>query len=198
MNETYQPGTLAPLVPGTSHMRKSKKGLWIGLGIGVIFLCCLAAAIVIFIERNRLPVVAGLFATNTPSATSTPLATNTPLATPTKTPIPPTSTPKSFVLTDTAFEADYKDTCETNVQITEVNGTSLSVSGDISMRNSKFVIWCYGAKHTWIGTLTYAGYTFASDASNPLQFIIDQNRGYVYIGGKGSVTLPDGAVVNLP
>jgi hypothetical protein len=198
MNETYQPGTLAPLVPGTSRPRKSKKGLWIGLGIGVIILCCLAAAIVIFFERNRLPAVAGLFATNTASATSTPLATNTLLATPTKTPIPPTPTPKSFVLSDTAFEADYKDTCETNVQITEVNGTSLSVSGDISMRNSKFVIWCYGAKHTWIGTLTYAGYTFASDASDPLQFIIDQNRGYVYIGGKGSVTSPDGVVVSLP
>jgi len=198
MNETYQPGTLAPLVPGTPRIRKPKKGLWIGLGIGLVLLCCAAAALVVFVERSRLPAVAQLFATSTPRPTRTPLPTSTPLATPTQTPLPPTPTPKFFALTDQAFEASYKDTCETDIQITEVDGTSLTVSGDISMRNSTWVIWCYGAKHTWIGTLTYAGFTFASDASDPLQFIIDQNRGYVYLAGKGSVTSPDGAVVSLP
>jgi hypothetical protein len=198
MKEPYQPGTLAPLVPETSSARKSKKGLWIGLVIGLVLICCAATAIVTFIERDRLPAVASILATRTPLPTSTPLPTNTPLATPTKTPIPPTPTPKTFILTDSAFEASLKDTCNTDVRITEVNGTSLSVSGTISMRNGKFVIWCYGAKHTWVGTLTYADYTFASDAADPLQFIIDKNRGYVYLSGKGSVTAPDGTVTDLP
>jgi hypothetical protein len=59
-------------------------------------------------------------------------------------------------------------------------------------------LWCYGAKHTWIGKLTYAGYTFASDENDPLQFVVDKNKGYAYIKGKGAVTLPDGTIVPLP
>jgi hypothetical protein len=198
MNETYPPGTLAPLVPGDRRPRKPKKGLWIGLGIGLVLLCCVAAALVIFFERYRLPAVSTFFATNTPRPTSTPSPTSTPRATSTPTPLPPTPTPKFFALTDQAFEAKYKDTCQTDVQITAVKGTSFTIKGKISMRNNQWVIWCYGAKHTWIGTLTYAGYTFASDTVDPLQFVIDQNRGYVYLAGKGSVTSPGGTVTNLP
>lgn len=204
MNETHQPGTLAPLVPAPARPQKSRKGLWIGLGIGLVLLCCVAAAITVFLGRNQLPAMARLFATrtarptNTPLPTKTPVPTNTPLATATDTPLPPTPTPKAFILTDKAFEASYKDTCSTDVKITEVDGTSFSVSGTISMKGGKWVIWCYGAKHTWIGTLTYAGYTFASDTGDPLQFMIDQKRGYVYMGGTGTVTEPDGSVTNLP
>jgi len=65
------------------------------------------------------------------------------------------------------------------------------------MLNGGWAVFCYGAKHTWIGTLTYAGYTFASDANDPLKFIVDENKGYVYVGGKGSVTSPDGSIINL-
>jgi hypothetical protein len=198
MNETYPPGTLAPLVPGSPGARKPKTGLWIGLGIGLVVVCCAAAALVLFFERERLPAVAGLLATHTPRPTATPTATRTPLASPTPTQLPPTPTPKFFALTDSAFEANYKDTCETDVTITAVQGTSFTVKGKISMRNSQWVLWCYGAKHTWIGTLTYAGFTFTSDAADPLQFVIDQKRGYVYLGGKGSVTAPDGTVTKLP
>jgi hypothetical protein len=198
MNETHQPGTLAPLVPVPARFRKSKKGLWIGLGIGLVLLCCAAATTTVFLGRNQLPAMARLFATRTARPTSTPLPTNTPLATATETPLPPTPTPKAFILTDKAFEADLKDTCNTDVQITEVHGTSFSVKGKISVRNDQMYVWCYDARHTWIGTLTYADYTFASDASDPLVFVVKENQGYVYMGGKGSVTEPDGTVVNLP
>jgi hypothetical protein len=84
------------------------------------------------------------------------------------------------------------------VQITGVEGTSFTVKGQITMRNDTWYVWCYDAKHTWIGTLTYSGYTFASDPNDPLQFRVDHNGGYVYIGGKGTVTKPDGSVVSLP
>jgi hypothetical protein len=60
MNETYQPGTLAPLIPNTPRPRKSKKGLWIGLGIGVLLLCCVASLVVAYIERDRIPGLADL------------------------------------------------------------------------------------------------------------------------------------------
>ena len=53
-------------------------------------------------------------------------------------------------------------------------------------------MFCPGAFHTWVGTLTYAGYTFASDAARPLEFSV--KRDYTYAGGKGTVTSPDGSV----
>jgi hypothetical protein len=64
MNETYQPGTLAPLVPNSPLPGKSKKGLWIGLGIGVLLLLCVASLAVVFIERNRIPALANLINSN--------------------------------------------------------------------------------------------------------------------------------------
>jgi hypothetical protein len=68
MNETYQPGTLAPLVPVRSGLRKSKKRLWIGLGIGVILLCCIATVITVVIERNQILSLLNLPAVNIPFA----------------------------------------------------------------------------------------------------------------------------------
>jgi hypothetical protein len=59
-------------------------------------------------------------------------------------------------------------------------------------------IWDDHAKHTWIGTLSYAGYTFESSASDPLQFQVEKNRGYVYLKGTGRVRTPDQKVIDLP
>ena len=59
-------------------------------------------------------------------------------------------------------------------------------------------IWCYGAKHTWMGNLTYGDYTFDSDDNSPLQFVLDRVKGYTYLSGTGSVTKPDGKTVELP
>jgi hypothetical protein len=140
-------------------------------------------------------------ATATPASTDTPIPTSTPL--PTATPIPtatlePTATPQSFAIQDANFQ-DYKQTCNTDVNINSVNGTSLgiSVNTTLTMINGGWAIFCWGAKHTWIGTLTYEGYTFASDAKDPLQFQVDENKGYVYIHGSGTVTQPDKSVVAL-
>lgn len=66
MNENYQPGTLAPLVPVPSGPRKSKKRLWIGLGIGAILLCCAATVISVVIERNQILALVNLPALNIP------------------------------------------------------------------------------------------------------------------------------------
>jgi len=59
-------------------------------------------------------------------------------------------------------------------------------------------IWCHGLTHQFVGTVKMAGYTFESDASEPLQFKVDRNRGYYHISGKGTVTDPSGKVTTLP
>lgn len=42
------------------------------------------------------------------------------------------------------------------------------------------------------------GFTFDSQADNPLTFILIERYGLVYISGRGSVTFPDGKTVKLP
>ena len=129
----------------------------------------------------------------TDTATATPLPTFTPA--PTETPLP-TSTPIPFIIQDAKFQK-YQKQCSTNVNFTAVSGDSFTLTGGpIGVINGKLVLFCYGAKHTWLGTLTYAGYTFASDSNSPLQFTVTP-EGYQYISGTGTVTLPDGTVKNL-
>ncbi len=134
--------------------------------------------------------------------TATPVPPTATALPPTRTPVPPTSTPAPFALSGTGFEADYKGDCtDVDVAITEVTGTSLKIkvlNGSLAIRGGKLTVWCYGAKHTWQGTLTYAGYTFASDAATPMQFTLDKDKGYIYVTGKGSVTFPDGKIVQFP
>lgn len=112
--------------------------------------------------------------------------------------VPPTSAPVPFAIRDPKFEAAYKGQCETDATIMSVEGNSFGAGGKISMRNGAFTLWCYGAKHTWKGRLTFADHVFDSDNESPLQFMVDKDKGYVYLGGKGSVTLPDGTVIQLP
>ena len=141
--------------------------------------------------------------TSTPSAippTATPTTTPTPTLTPTPSPTA-TPTPQPLSIEGEAFEADVQDTCSVDVAITEVVGDGLRIevlSGSIRIHQGGLTIWCYGAKHTWIGNLTYGGYTFESDENNPLQFILDRDKGYSYLSGQGTVTQPDGSSVELP
>jgi predicted component of type VI protein secretion system len=143
-------------------------------------------------------------ATPTPTPTATPTPTPVPpTATPTPTPVPPTATPKPepLVLQGEAFEADVQDSCSVDVAITEVIGDGLRIkvlSGSIPIRQGGLTIWCYGAKHTWMGNLTYGDYTFDSDDNSPLQFILDRVKGYIYLSGTGRVTQPNGKTVELP
>jgi hypothetical protein len=59
-------------------------------------------------------------------------------------------------------------------------------------------VWCHGLRHVWIGEATLEGYTFDSSPDDPLQFVVDRDKGYYYEQGTGSVTTPDGEVVTLP
>jgi hypothetical protein len=137
-----------------------------------------------------------------PTATSTPVpptATFTPVpATSTFTPVPPTATPAAFAIRDEGFQADYEGECLTDCELISVDGELRIQGGIVEERGGRLLLWCYAARHTWIGVQTYAGHTFASDQNAPLQFRVDRDRGYVYVNGKGSVTLPDGTVVTLP
>jgi hypothetical protein len=177
----------------------------VALGIIFVVLCCMALIIGIWLNRDRISALPSLLAPATPTSTPTlipvtststitPTITNTPYPTPN----PPTETPEPFVIQDSKFEADYKGDCSTDASITSVQGTTFEAKGNISMRDGRFSLWCYGARHTWVGTLTYAGYTFASDESDPLQFELTKDNGYVYIKGKGTVTRPDGTQAVLP
>jgi hypothetical protein len=154
-----------------------------------------------------IPVIVAILACQTiniqltdppPTPTETATATAAFTVTPSRTPLPTaTATPKSFIITDSAFVPSYKEHCTSDVSITAVNGQKFTIKGTIAFTQAGLTWWCYDARHTWIGTLTYAGFTFASDADDPLQFTITP-KGYLYVKGKGTVTMPDGSVVTLP
>jgi hypothetical protein len=133
--------------------------------------------------------------TITPSPTHTQIPTNTPTATS----VPATATPMPYIIPAGIFLLDTTSSCGTETSITAIDGNGAATKGGtISMRNGAWVLWCPGAKHTWIGTLIYNGYTLASDENTPLQFMVNDNLEYQYIGGKGIVTQPDGKIIVLP
>jgi hypothetical protein len=124
------------------------------------------------------------------------------LPAPTVTSIPTpanTSLSARYAIVDKAFEAKYKGDCNTDCQIKDVKDDGFVISveegGGVSVIDGRPVVWGWGAKHTWLGKLTYAGYTFDSYSNDPLQFTVDKDKGYVYIKGTGTITLPDGRVV---
>lgn len=125
---------------------------------------------------------------------------------PSKTPIEPTQTPaptavptsEPLVLTDPIFEADIQETCETDVPILDYADGVFSIGGgSVAFMNGQLAVWCYGAKHQWIGTIEYEGYIFASDENDPMQFEIVKDEGYRFVGGVGSLTYPDDTQVEL-
>jgi hypothetical protein len=69
----------------------------------------------------------------------------------------------------------------------------------VSMRQSGMPsAWCHGFRHVWVGEVTHKGYTFKSSPDDPLQFVVDRDRGYYYEKGAGTVTMPDGKAIVLP
>lgn len=174
-------------------------------------ICCLMLVTISCQLTSRLsetPVVEITATEIQPSETPVP-PTNTPKPTPippTKTPVPPTKTPKPtaipttkpLVIADKEFEADIKSSCSTDVLIKGYSNGVFSIGGgSISMRDGKIALWCYGAKHKWIGKIVYADYVFESDENDPMQFEIVKDVGYRFIGGVGSITYPDGKQVEL-
>lgn len=140
-----------------------------------------------------------------PTATPTPLPpTATPTTvppTPTLTAIPPTPIPtaKSLIIKDQSFKPEDCQS-STVLEINDVKGESFGImvkEGTLSIRGGRLTIWCKGIEHIWIGKLSYGDHTFDSSADDPLRFLLVAD-GYKYVGGTGTVTLPDGTQVTLP
>jgi hypothetical protein len=103
----------------------------------------------------------------------------------------------AFTITDPNFQAEGAGT-GTDVDIVGVNGTKMDVKvRAIALGDSAMNLWCDRAKHRWIGTLSYHGYTFESSGDDPLQFQAWKGRGYVHVGGTGRVQTPDHRTVEL-
>ena len=104
-----------------------------------------------------------------------------------------------FALHDAVLKPDSNDDCETDGVIVGVQGNTFTFRPKtMSFRNSRIVVWGYGARHQWEGKLTFKGYTFDSSAEDPLVFQLVRNGGYQYVKGKGTVTFPNGKSVHLP
>lgn len=58
--------------------------------------------------------------------------------------------------------------------------------------------WCHGLTHIFLGEVHYGGYIFDSSSDDPLQFVVDRDKGYYYKEGTGEVTKPEGEIVELP
>jgi hypothetical protein len=88
------------------------------------------------------------------------------------------------------------------VQISTTPTGDLRIQGKVTFRMGakgfEPVFWAPGVTHTWVGKNNILGYTFDSDTDWPLVFKVDKEKGYHYLRGKGSVTMPDGKVVFLP
>lgn len=102
-----------------------------------------------------------------------------------------------FVINDLKADGNYQGQCPIELTFSSVNGQVMSSGSMFTDINGYSSAWCEGAKHTYKGKVSFDGYTFDSDEASPLQFRVDKT-GYVYIAGKGSITMPDGSIVSLP
>ncbi len=100
----------------------------------------------------------------------------------------------------TAMETKSKVTIEAE----RGSDSVVKVGGTIEMDASvKSMVWNPGAEHTLIGTVRLAPkpidkpFIFESDLINPLVFQVDRYSGYIYKGGLGIVTYPDGEMIRL-
>jgi len=59
-------------------------------------------------------------------------------------------------------------------------------------------MWAHGVTHVWVGRCSVGDYVFDGSRWSPLTFRIDKDKGYAYIKGRGTVTLPDGKSISLP
>jgi tetratricopeptide (TPR) repeat protein len=104
-----------------------------------------------------------------------------------------------FAIRDKIFESECIRDCDIEAEIYNAEGDTYEFRGKtLVVCNNKTTPFCYGARHTWVGRLDFGGYIFDSDKDDPLQFMVTRDKGYVYIKGKGTVTMPDRTVVVLP
>ena len=108
----------------------------------------------------------------------------------------------SFTIEDEDFTAsnacDGEGTLEFRMESGELRVTARDDVQTFMRQSGMPSAWCHDLRHVWIGEATYAGYTFKSSPDDPLQFVVDRDKGYYYEQGTGTVTTPDGEVVTLP
>lgn len=88
--------------------------------------------------------------------------------------------------------ADGPTVCQTVVTLKAATG-GYNVSGDVQRAGGKNLLFCPGARHTWLGTHTGVKGVFdyiESDPSDPLVFDVTA-AGYRYAGGKGYVAFDE-------
>lgn len=109
--------------------------------------------------------------------------------------------PKPFIIPD-----DFKasEVCDGHGQVEilmdndTVQATTRPGLSTKMIKNGMPSAWCHGLQHIFIGKVELNKYIFESDLNNPLQFVIDRQKGYVHQKGKGTVTAPDGSITKLP
>ena len=59
-------------------------------------------------------------------------------------------------------------------------------------------MWAHGVTHIWVGKCSVGDYVFDGSRWSPLTFRVDKDKGYTYVKGRGTVTMPDGKSIRLP
>lgn len=140
---------------------------------------------------------------------------------PASTPIPPTATPTAFAIFDPEYiyiDPSLGDTPYTGsiriAQPGELKGGSIiAILGDdgnpvafdhFNLKsyppsgNIVSYLFSNGTEHIIIGEIALGDfYVFKSSEDDPLRFRCDAQMGYIYVGGKGNVKMPNGTIVEL-
>ena len=110
----------------------------------------------------------------------------------------------AFSIRDEYFiNRSFQETSDADFSL-KMEGDSFTVgalggaAGRLKFWNAKPLFWGHGAMITFIDVVSLSGYSFASDTSDPLKFQVDREKGFTYIKGKGTVSMPDGKIVKLP
>jgi hypothetical protein len=106
----------------------------------------------------------------------------------------PLNAKDQFSINEGDFIPEYKEECNTNIKLRMEDGKYMA-DGMHSVKGGNY---CHKARHTLIGEVIIFNYLFKSDKDDPLQFVVDKEKGYVYVNGKGTITKPDGKIIKLP
>lgn len=109
---------------------------------------------------------------------------------------------KQFVIKDKRFVEEELESVPSGSKISVVgcDGGAMKLSeGNFFIRDGRTVFWVDGFEHIYkVGKCNIFDHTFESSQDDPLHFMVDKERGYVHIAGKGTLTMPDGKIVKLP
>jgi hypothetical protein len=103
-----------------------------------------------------------------------------------------------FTIKSKDFQASSACSAKGTIEVSMQEGQVIQAKDKVKMLTSGTPLWCSGAKEQFAGTVKVFGYTFESDASKPLTFVVDKDKGFYYSAGKGKVTDPQGKVTTLP